>query len=93
MMLIMVAFRKGIDSVMGTYVDKGETLQCSNFFECGFSCVSKESCTKSQIGFDDIIILKEEILEDLEETSRDELFERALCQESGMVCCFNENIL
>ena len=42
---------------------------------------------------DDIIILKEEILEDLEETSRDELFERALCQESGMVCCFNENIL
>merc|ERR1712156_173407 len=83
-----------IDEIFDDDVNDEEgTLQCSNFFERGFSCVSKESCSTSQIGSNDIIILKEETLEDSEEILRDELFERAQCPENGMVCCYNENIL
>ena len=65
-----------------------ETFQCSNYFERGFSCVSEEACGRSQPNPG--IILKGE---DIDAIFRDEVLKMAQCPDSGMVCCYNEDIL
>ena len=64
-----------------------KTLQCSDYFELGFSCVLENECASSQrIG----IFLKDE---DLDAIFRDEIFKSAQCADNGAVCCHNDDIL
>jgi len=71
-------------------VEEG-TLICSNYFDQGFSCVLEEACASNQNN--EIVLFQGDIKNPLDATFRDEISSFAKCQESGMVCCYNEDIL
>ena len=71
--------------------DEEGTLICSNYFDQGFSCVLEEACASNQNN--EIVLFQGDIKNPLDATFRDEISSFAKCQESGTICCYNEDIL
>merc|ERR1712156_151376 len=67
--------------------DEEETLQCSDYFELGFSCVLEKNCASSRPAG---IFVKNENLDSI---FWDEIFNSAQCTDNGAVCCHNDDIL